>query len=479
MSSRLNHSEIARHFYGSPGAVTSRARKAGSTGADAAEGPSLPELTASGRYIVREAKKILSATAIEASSPERLPDDEVISLIHELEEREGEELSERERRAVLVSLQTSLEHYSLLTPLIENPEVNDILIRAYDDISVQTNRRNFQTDLRFPDEETYRAFVEHLLKRAGKACTAGSPLVDASPDPHIRVCASHETLSPPGSGPMLTIRISRQEYISLEALVHHQMAPQAIVDYLSSVVAAGSFSVLIAGEVGTGKTTLLRALASRIPEDEAILTIEDTHEIVLRRKFVRTLVTREANAEGAGRISPAMAIRTGMRMAMNRLILGEMRDAEAAEAFIDVCASGHAGMSTIHARSARDAISRLELFLARSQGATHIDTIRRQIANAVSVVVYLGVDPATNQRRVLDILEIGGYSDGAIQLSPMFRYQARDRIPQWRRESGISRLSHDAPVSRGRAEASPSESLPCPGEILGFDPETLYRGGFE
>ena len=240
---------------------------------------------------------------------------------------------------------------------------------------------------------------------------------------------------------MLTLRVARMEARSAQDLVVSGLAPQEILGYLSALVKSGEATLLIAGEVGTGKTTLVRALASAIAEDEAILIIEDTHEIALSRAFTRTLLTREANTEGAGRISPADAIRAGMRMAMNRVILGEMRDGEAAEAFIDVCASGHPGMSTLHAKSARDALGRLELLLMRAQGGVSVETARRQIANAVSVVVFLATDRKHGGRRIVEVLEVGSAADGAIQVSPIFEYDASQSVPSWRRQNGISLFS--------------------------------------
>ncbi|HQH28198.1 MAG TPA: ATPase, T2SS/T4P/T4SS family, partial [Oligoflexia bacterium] len=356
--------------------------------------------------------------------------------------------------------------FDILTPLVENTEVNDVIVRAYNDISIQIGRRNIQTDLRFAGKDAYKAFVENLLKRAGKACTLSTPVVDAALTQNIRACVTHESFSPAGSGPMLTLRIARHGAISLEGLAVRELAPPQILDYLSVLVKSAQATLLIAGEVGTGKTTLIKALASRIDPEEAILVIEDTHELALDRPFVRTLLTREANTEGAGRITPAQAIRTGMRMAMNRVILGEMRDGEAAEAFIDVCASGHPGMSTIHARSARDALLRLELFLSRAQGNVTIDTVRRQIAHAISAVVYLGVDKAQRKRRIMSVVEVGTAADGAVQLSPVFSYAPSGPFAEWIRESGISFFTgtlHEHAVV-----------LPLPGQRIGFDPDELY-----
>lgn len=427
------------------------------------------DLTAAARHVAREARKHIGQKR--AASNHSIPQEkELTELVHLIEEEEGEALTKRERDAVIASLSATLEHYDILTPLIENPDINDIIVKSYSDISVQSGRVNLRTDVRFADHESYVSFVENLLKRAGKACTAATPVVDAAIDPHVRACVTHESFSPPGMGPMLTLRVARQRNISLGGLARSELAPGAVLDYLSTLVREAQVTILIAGEVGSGKTTLVRALASNINENEALLIIEDTHEIVLHRPFVRTLLTREANTEGSGRILPAQAIRAGMRMAMNRIILGEMRDADAAEAFIDVCASGHAGISTIHARSAKDALSRLELFLARAQGNIGIEAIRRQVANAVSVIVFLGIDRNSRQRRIFEVVEVATSSDGCIQSSPIFSYQLRGEDFAWRREVGVSQ--HDSVLRKA------GYPLPHPGEWLLLDPELTYRNTY-
>ena len=405
------------------------------------------ELSASARFVVKEARKWIGAQSSNSSAgrsvgsslPQQLPDeDQLITILRDVERSEGEELSDTERDAALATLKSSFEYFDVLAPLVQNPAVNDIIVRAFDDVSIQIGRKNVQTDTRFPDHSSYKSFVENLLKRTGKTCTLATPVVDAALDQHIRACVTHESFSPPGSGPMLTLRIARHGQISLERLAQNGLAPSVVMNYLAAVIRSGAGSALVAGEVGTGKTTLVRALAENIEEDESILVIEDTNEIVLSRRFVRTLLTREANTEGAGRISPAQAIRAGMRMAMNRIILGEMRDAETAEAFIDVCASGHPGMSTIHSRSARDALSRLELFLLRAQGNVGVDTVRRQISNAISLVIFLDVEQPSGSRRIRSILEVGSAAEGEIQVAPMFSAKTAHGGTHWIRESGIS-----------------------------------------
>lgn len=469
----LTAEEIRGQYYGyrtrrsnpGSGAVTATDRRR--VAADTSLSNAVPtDLTPTAKHVVHEAKKRLGQQRT-ISGQQPIPDEvDLGRLVAAIEEAEGEELSERERTAAIAALSASLEDYDVLTPLVENPEINDIIVRSYRDISIQSGKRNVQTDIAFADHAAYKSFVENLLKRVGKSCTTAAPVVDAAIEPHIRACVTHESFSPPGSGPMLTLRISRHRSISLDALVQYELAPQIILDYLATIIRHAECTMLIGGEVGTGKTTLAKALAYAVRPEEAILVIEDTHELVLERPFVRTLLTREANTDGAGRISPAQAIRTGMRMAMNRIILGEMRDAEAAEAFIDVCASGHSGLSTIHARSARDALARLELFLARAQGNIGTEAIRKQIANAVSVVVFLGLDHSTGKRRLLEVIEVGTSFDGVVQVSPMFSFSPGTVVPEWKRGSGVSEYQ----------ELLRSQGVELPGieDRISLDPELMY-----
>lgn len=425
------------------------------------------DLTPSARFVVSEVRKRLTEFLTSTDNAQIIDEATIEHLILQVEHNEGESLSNRERDSVSAYIKASRLHYDVLTPLVENPDVNDIIVRAFNDVSVQmSGRRNVATDVAFADSHAYKSFIEHLLKRVGKSVSTAQPVIDAAIESDVRACVTHESFSPSGSGPMLTLRIARHKDITLDGLIQLELAPSIIMNYLATLISCGRCTALIGGEVGTGKTTLVRALAMKMPEDEAILVIEDTNEIVLNRKFVRTLLTREANTEGAGEISPARAIRTGMRMAMNRVILGEMRDGNAAEAFIDVCSSGHTGLSTIHARSARDAIGRLELFLSRVRTNFQSDAIRREIANAVGMVVFIGVD-RYGKRRIMEVVEVGSAADGPPQLQPLFKFETQGHVPTWKREGGVSLFDN---ILRQEGVV-----LPLPKESISFDPDQLYR----
>ena len=360
---------------------------------------------------------------------------DIESILHRVAEQLGFELSRYEREELLRYLERDQKQFGILQELIDTESLTDIIVTNYAKIGFQEGRRNFTTGLSFASQATYEAFVERILLAAGTTYSTKKPIADGMIGDRIRVHAVHPTVCE--SGPYLTIRVNRFSSISVENLKESGAAPSIVFDYLTALI-QGSRTLFIVGEVGTGKTTLVRGLAAAIPHEEAILVIEDTPEIRLNHPHVRYISTRESNAEDAGRVSPSEVIRGGMRMAMNRIIFGEIRDAEAAEAFVDVCASGHPGLSTIHARSGLEAITRLELFLGRAQRGVERSVLNEQICTAVHVIVFMGVCPHTRKRRVMEVYEIGPAADGVIRHREMFRYGFREGKPQWQVVSKIS-----------------------------------------
>ncbi len=353
---------------------------------------------------------------------------EIEHFIKRASDRYGIELSAFERDELLEHIEKDKKPFGVLQALVEDPMVSDIIVTNYSKIGIQQARRNLNTEISFPNQDAYEAFVERLLMRAGTTYSTKKPIADGMIGSYARIHAVHRSICE--SGPYLTIRLNRFSTVNTSDLVKSGLAPQPVFDYLQGIIRGGQ-TMLIVGEVGTGKTTLVRALSGTIPPDESILVIEDTPEIKLEHPHVRYVTTREANGDGAGRISPSECIRGGMRMAMNRIIFGEIRDAEAAESFIDVCASGHPGLSTIHARSALEAITRLELFLGRAQKGVQRAVVNEQIVTAVQVIVFVNICKATGRRRIIEVQEIGPVADSVIRHREIFRYGVRGDIPYW------------------------------------------------
>ena len=362
-------------------------------------------------------------------------------------------------------LESNAPTFGILQPLVDDSRISDIIVAGYSEVTVKRGGRVVATGIRFQDVESYEAFVDRLLMKANASYSTAKPIVDGVIGSTIRLHAVNSVLCE--AGPYLTIRVSRFQSVTDRDLVRHEIAPPVVFDYLKAMMWAGQ-TLLVGGEVGAGKTTLARALACTIAENESILVIEDTPEIKIAHPHVRYVHTREANMAGVGRIPLSQCIRAGMRMAMNRIILGEIRDAEAAEAFVDVCVSGHPGISTIHARSSVDAAHRLELFLGRMQKGVSRQVIREQIATALQAVVFLKLCPVTGKRRIEEIQELQPSGDDGVRWQTIFRYGIFDDVPGWKvvsRESFFEQAI--APHWKGPA------LLKLP-EVFGLDPST-YR----
>ena len=378
-------------------------------------------------HILQEVNRELALEA-EGGGFEQDRESYLRALITEVSNRLGFELATFESDQILAQVEREDRIFGVLQPLVDDPKTSDIIVYDFGKVTVQQGRKNLQTEVRFSSPERYVHFVERLLAKAGTSFSTAKPIADGMIGNFARIHAVHSCLC--DTGPYLTIRINRCPTVTVSDLVGFGLAPKALLDYLSAVVGAGR-TVLVVGEVGTGKTTLVRALASQIAEQESILVIEDTPEIRLQHPHVRYMTTRIANTDGAGRVPPAECIRAGMRMAMNRIIFGEMRDGEAAESFIDVCASGHPGLSTLHARSASEVINRLELFLGRAQRGATREVIYEQISKAVQVVVFVDVCPHTHKRRVVEVREFGSVADRVIRQREIFSYRVKDGAAIW------------------------------------------------
>lgn len=385
-------------------------------------------------YVLEESRKELAQRKI--IEGRLLSEAETLSLIEKVSRRIGFELSRLEQDEILNALEQEDKVFGVLQPLVDDPFITDIIVSNANEISYQRDRRTFSTSIKFPTQALYEAFVERILQKGDASYSTKQPIADGIIGGFARIHAVHRSICE--TGPYLTIRLNRYRSIEIGDLETAGMMPKPILEYLKALVLTGQ-TLLITGEVGTGKTTLVRALASAMPKEESLLVIEDTPEIRLHHPFVRYLSTRPENFEGAGKVSPSECIRAGMRMAMNRIIFGEIRDAEAAESFIDVCSSGHPGLSTLHAKSSSEALVRLELFLGRAQPGVGRNVLTEQIVTAVQVIVHITVCPKTHRRRVSEVREIGPVADGVVRQRLMFSYEGLvNQKPSWKAHAPIS-----------------------------------------
>lgn len=387
-------------------------------------------------YILKEVQKELAFQ----SNGRTLKNSEMDELIYQISERLGYSINSQEKDEIFTYIEKEHQPFGVLQDLVKDVGINDIIVSAYNRIVIQKGRRNYKTGLCFASPEDYEAYVEKLLIKASSSYSTKIPIADGMIGDSARIHAVHKTIC--DEGPYLTIRLNRYLEIKNDDLISLGLAPREVFDYLTAVVQSGQ-TLMIAGEVGTGKTTLARAVASEIPSEESILVIEDTPEIKLVHPNVRYIRTRNANLESAGKISPSECIRAGMRMAMNRIIFGEIRDAEAAESFIDVCASGHPGISTVHARNAQDVINRLELFLGRAQKGAAKNVLTQQVGNAIQIVVHISICKQTGKRRIIEVKEIGSFADNVLRTKTIFEYVLEKETPCWLVKNCVSSFKQE------------------------------------
>lgn len=354
--------------------------------------------------------------------------------------KKGNQLDDIERANVILSLQKDLVGWGVIQPLIDNREVTDIHVYDYKTIVLQRGKVSETTGLAWPSPQAYVTFIDRLLLRLGKSLTTQQHTVDASLPNGIRLCAVHESVCGQ-RGPLLCIRVPRISEVSLDSLIKFQVAPPLIIQYLASLTRSGLATIMVAGETGTGKTTLMRCLASQFGSEESIVAVEDTPELNLQHPYFRSLISRPPNSEGIGEVTLQEHIKTTLRMTPTRVLLGEMRTPLSAEAFLESAQTGHVGMSTVHARNARETLVRLESLLGRAQKSVSIDIIRQQIALAVDSVVWLIREKGTGRPRIAEVIEVGHFIEGQIQIRPMFTLIKQGVRPVWRVDSWNSNFS--------------------------------------
>lgn len=371
------------------------------------------------------------------SGGQAIAEKNIVEAVDKVLKKRGEAIDDIERANVIISLQRDLMGWGILQPLIDNREVTDIHVYDYQTVVLQRGKISETTGLHWPNHQSYVSFIDRLLLRLGKSLSTQQHTVDASFPNGIRLCAIHESVCG-ARGPLLCIRVPRVMEVSLESLVTYQVAPPLIVNYMAALTRSGRATMIVAGETGTGKTTLIKCLATQFGSDESIVAVEDTPELNFQHPYFRSLVSRPPNLEGVGEVTLQEHIKTTLRMTPNRVLLGEMRTPYAAEAFLESAQTGHVGMTTVHARNARETLVRLESLLGRAQKSVSVDIIRQQIALAVDSVVWLHREKGTGKPRVGEIIEVGHFVEGQIQVRPMFTQVKMGDQPMWRLNSWSS-----------------------------------------
>lgn len=311
----------------------------------------------------------------------------------------------------------SVRGLDIIQELIDNHDVTEIMVNGTDDIFYEQGGRISRFDGCFESMNKLEDVVQKIAAGANRIINEASPIVDARLSDGSRV---HMILPPVAiNGPIITIRKFPEEVMTIEKLINIGSLHEEAAQFLRKLVISG-YNIFVSGGTGSGKTTFLNALSEYIPKDERVITIEDSAELQI--KGIPNLVkleVRNANVEGRNGISIRDLIKASLRMRPDRIIVGEVRDAACID-MLQAMNTGHSGMSTGHANSASDMLSRMET-LTLLGADIPLQAVRRQIASAIDIIIQLGRF-RDKTRKVVEITEICGYEDQEIVLNPIFRF---------------------------------------------------------
>ncbi len=353
---------------------------------------------------------------------ERMPHDQLVSevgaIIRELLTTEPTPLNERERKQIITDVLDEILGLGPLEPLLKDPTVDDILVNTHDQVYAERRGQLALTPVRFIDDQHLLRIITKMVTAVGRRVDEGQPVVDARLADGSRINA----VIPPIAvdGPLLSIRKFAKIPLDVPKLIQNGTITGEIAMLLEAMV-RGRISILISGGTGSGKTTMLNAMSAAIDARERIVTIEDAAELQLQQPHVARMETRPANAEGKGEMTQRDLVKNALRMRPDRIIVGEVRAGEAFD-MLQAMNTGHEGsMSTIHANTPRDAISRLEQMTGMAGLDMSPRTIRSQIASAINVVIQLG-RWSDGRRRLLSVQEIAGMEGDVTTMNEIFRF---------------------------------------------------------
>lgn len=355
-----------------------------------------------------------------------LSDQEILEMIDQviLNDLREDGLSLQEKVELRQRLFHSVRKLDVLQDLLEDNTVTEIMVNGPESIFVERDGKLSRWNRCFTSKEKLEDVIQQIVGRCNRIVNESSPIVDARLEGGSRVNA---VIAPVAlNGPILTIRRFPDKPITMEKLLQLGSLTRECADFLCKMVQA-RYSILVGGGTGSGKTTFLGALSEYIPRDERIITIEDNAE--LRIQGVENLVRLEAkaaNLEGGRDITIRDLIKTALRMRPNRILVGEVRAEEAVD-MLQALNTGHEGsLTTAHANSTRDMLSRLETMVLMGMELP-LEAIRRQIASGIDLLIHLG-RLRDRSRKVLEVVEVSGYDQGEIQLNPLY---------QWEEEKGL------------------------------------------
>lgn len=374
------------------------------------------------QQFIADCKKYIS----ENFALSKLSDEELQEKIEAVcdQRMQGQYVSIEQHVSIVEQIYSSIRGFGLLDTIIKDDTITEVMINGPEDIFIEQNGRLFKLEKQFESERRLEDVIQRIVGLAGREVNQANPICDTRLPDGSRV----NVVLPPVAlcGPTLTIRKFSKTPMTIERLIKYGSITREIADKLELLVKA-KYNIFICGGTGSGKTTFLNALSNYIPKDERVITIEDSAElqIVGVENLVR-LETRNANAAGVGQITIRDLIKSSLRMRPERIVVGEVRGGEALD-MLQAMNTGHDGsLSTGHANSTQDMLSRLETMVLQGAPGLPLEAIRQQIASAVDIIVHLS-RLRDKSRKTMEITEVVGYKDGQVILNPLYVFEEDEK----------------------------------------------------
>ncbi|PIB16414.1 CpaF family protein [Vibrio rotiferianus] len=341
------------------------------------------------------------------------------AVIQLISEDKTHALSSEARSRVIKQIEDEVFGLGPLEPLLDDPSISDILVNGHNDVYVERFGKLEKTPHTFLDERHLRNIIDRIVSQVGRRIDESSPMVDA----RLKDGSRFNAIIPPLAidGPSVSIRRFAVDRLTMENLLQLNSVSEGMARFLEAAV-VGELNILISGGTGSGKTTTLNILSGFIPKNQRIVTIEDSAELQLQQPHIVRLETRPANIEGKGEINQRELVKNSLRMRPDRIVIGEVRGAEAVD-MLSAMNTGHDGsLATIHANTPRDALGRVENMFSMAGWNVSTKNLRAQIASAIHVVVQMERQE-DGKRRMVSVEEINGMEGDVITMSQIFKFQ--------------------------------------------------------
>jgi pilus assembly protein CpaF len=359
----------------------------------------------------------------------------VIEELGKVLEADGAPLTAEEREQLVTEVRDDILGYGPIQRFLLDDTVTEVMVNAEESIYVEREGRLYETDVRFADRTQLRQVIDRIVSQVGRRIDESSPMVDARLPDGSRVNAVIPPLAV--DGPALTIRKFAADPYKVHDLIDLGALTPSVAA-LSKACVEGRLNILISGGTGTGKTTMLNVMSSFIPEDQRIVTIEDAVELQLHQRHVVRMESRPPNIEGKGQITIRDLVRNSLRMRPDRIVVGEVRGAEALD-MLQAMNTGHEGsLSTVHANSPRDAISRLETMVLMAGVDLPVKAIREQISSAIDLIIHLS-RMKDGSRRATHVTEVVGMEGQIVTLQDIYEFDYGAGFDQQGRFKGTIR----------------------------------------